>query len=77
MLLHAVLQRTETLDSPQGRLRGGMQSRQLFCRECLGPVTSVWWKRYHLCKQVILVYLPVLCVGNASPTWRQLLLLWL
>lgn len=51
---------TETLDSPQGRFRGCMQSSQLFCRERLGPVTSAQRKRYHLCKQVILVCLPVL-----------------
>lgn len=60
MLLHAVLQRTETLDSPQGHFRGCMQSSQLFCRERLGPVTSARRKRYHLCKQVILVWRPVL-----------------
>lgn len=62
---------------PAGSFERLHATRQLFCRERLGPVTSAWRKHYHLCKQVILVYLPVLCVGNASPTWRQLLLLWL
>lgn len=71
MLLHAVLQLTETLDSLQGHFRGCMQSSQLFCRERLGPVTSAWRKCYHLCKQVILVCLPVLWMGNFPHTWSQ------
>lgn len=48
-----------------------MQSSQLFCRERLGPVTSAWRKRYHLCKQVILICLPVLWMGNFARALRQ------
>lgn len=58
-----------------GRFRGRMQSSQLFWRERLGPVTSAQRKPYHLCKQVILVSLLVLCVENFSPAWRQVLVL--
>lgn len=67
MRLHTVLQRTETLDSPQGRCRGCMQSSQLFCRERLGLLHQ----RCHLCKQVILVCRPALWMGSCSQTRRQ------
>lgn len=46
------------LGLPAGSFRGCIASSQLFCRECLGPVTSAWRRRDHLCKQVIPVRSP-------------------
>lgn len=64
--------------SPQGCFRGRMQSSQLFRRERLGPVTSARRKRYHLCKQVIPVCLPVLWMGELRSCFEaEFLLLFL